>query len=447
MNSKHCRIILSICVLYLVVVSVLIFGYFNQSQNEKKFETMNLLRDHVSNIQNDLTVTIERIHSLRALIIGTNGELRSIEKVGGYIFEDSAVRNFLIAPGGVVEAVYPLSGNSVVMGLDLLSPSNKSYKDAILAKESGTIVLTGPYDLKQGGRAFSGRLAVNLDGPDNTDNFWGLVSITVDFPHVISKRGAFNQFAVNHDYILSKQNENGEYVSIYQSVDSEERDYIHQDFSIFNINLRLEVVPKTGWIDIKGLWMRILLALMSTVLLGFILYFILQAWERLVEKANRDALTGALNRAGGVREINRIIRNYEFQRGLFMLLDIDHFKNINDTLGHRMGDEVLRETSNILVALCRSGDIICRLGGDEFVVFLPFKSNQAFAEEKAAQILRNLERTATGDEGSISITASIGATFVEKQGKDFESLYKEADEALYRSKESGRNKVTFYSEQ
>ncbi len=128
----------------------------------------------------------------------------------------------------------------------------------------------------------------------------------------------------------------------------------------------------------------------------------------------------------------------------FLFLDIDHFKNINDTYGHDIGDEVLKTVADTLKKDLRVGDIVARWGGEEFIAIL-LGANEEQAKMKAEQIRGEVEKIVFEKPEGLKITISIGVSEFE-DGKTFEDLVKHADEALYASKQNGRNRVTTYSE-
>lgn len=173
-----------------------------------------------------------------------------------------------------------------------------------------------------------------------------------------------------------------------------------------------------------------------------------QQFEERKQQARMDLTTGIYNRRGlyelGVREVDRAQR---FNRPLSaIMLDIDHFKLINDTYGHPVGDIVLKELAERLTANLRSIDILSRYGGEEFVILLPeTSSDQAF---EVAERLREVvvEKPFTPDGLSIPITISQGVSVTHGEGPDIRSLIKKADEAMYLSKRLGRNLVTVFSE-
>jgi two-component system, cell cycle response regulator len=158
-----------------------------------------------------------------------------------------------------------------------------------------------------------------------------------------------------------------------------------------------------------------------------------------------DALTGLNNRRSLERRLPAMIE-IASQRGApltMMVLDIDHFKRVNDTYGHDVGDLILKDFAAQLQEIFRGGDLLCRLGGEEFVVVMPdVDMNQAARiAERARRITESREFIVKGTAGSVSITASIGlAEWREKW--DSAELYRRADRALYLSKAAGRNRVT-----
>jgi diguanylate cyclase (GGDEF)-like protein/PAS domain S-box-containing protein len=166
--------------------------------------------------------------------------------------------------------------------------------------------------------------------------------------------------------------------------------------------------------------------------------------EALRAQSTKDPLTGLYNRRYLQemleREVRRAIRS-EQALGILML-DLDHFKNFNDTYGHEAGDAVLREAAAFLVRSVRAEDFVCRYGGEEFVVVLPTADLRA-AESRAERIrskLRELVVTHNGRSLGL-ITASIGVAALPNHGTNEKELLQAADAALYRAKREGRDRV------
>ncbi len=167
--------------------------------------------------------------------------------------------------------------------------------------------------------------------------------------------------------------------------------------------------------------------------------------RRLEALATTDPLTRVLNRRALLdRLATELDRSRRYSSSLTLLLiDVDHFKQINDTSGHQAGDNVLRQLASLLEADVRKVDIVARYGGEEFVIILPETSNPgglAFAERLCERIAA--QPFDAGGGRAVHLTVSIGiATFPSQHVDSTEELFARADEALYRAKSGGRNQV------
>jgi diguanylate cyclase (GGDEF)-like protein len=127
-----------------------------------------------------------------------------------------------------------------------------------------------------------------------------------------------------------------------------------------------------------------------------------------------------------------------------LFLDLDHFKNINDTLGHRIGDELLVEVGNRMVAATRKEDTVSRQGGDEFVVILPGTDADG-AAYVARKLIEMIAHSVKVEQYELVVTPSIGIAVYPSDGEDFETLSRSADTAMYRAKQDGRNTFRFFT--
>lgn len=171
-----------------------------------------------------------------------------------------------------------------------------------------------------------------------------------------------------------------------------------------------------------------------------------EAEERIRVLANYDALTGLPNRnLLNERVIVEIEKAWD-QDGQFalMFLDLDHFKDVNDSLGHRYGDNLLIALTKRFETLVRPQDTVCRLGGDEFV-FLLAEADHVIAKEVVERLLKAVEQPFVIDQYELTITASIGVAIYPDDGLDMESLQRNADVAMYRTKKESRNSYRFFS--
>jgi two-component system cell cycle response regulator len=167
--------------------------------------------------------------------------------------------------------------------------------------------------------------------------------------------------------------------------------------------------------------------------------------QQSIELALFDPLTGLNNRRFMENHLATMIDNARVRRAplTLMILDIDHFKQVNDTYGHDCGDEVLKGFADRLRGIIRGGDLLCRLGGEEFVIVMPGVNVQAATRiaERARLAIQEEQFVIDATGRAIPVTVSIGLA---ERGADSDagSLYRRADQALYRAKAEGRNRVS-----
>lgn len=162
--------------------------------------------------------------------------------------------------------------------------------------------------------------------------------------------------------------------------------------------------------------------------------------------AETDQLTGLYNKVTTERKIKEYFAENPDSQSLLFVLDIDNFKKINDTMGHAFGDEVLREIGQGLKQQFRASDIIGRAGGDEFVILLKHITEDQYVIREAQKLENFFKGLQVGKYTKYSVTSSIGCAVFTKDGEDFETLYKMADEALYKAKQRGKNQLAFYKD-
>ncbi|HZE61629.1 MAG TPA: EAL domain-containing protein, partial [Burkholderiales bacterium] len=173
------------------------------------------------------------------------------------------------------------------------------------------------------------------------------------------------------------------------------------------------------------------------------------AKARAQHLAGHDALTGLPNRRVLEDRLSQALalsyRNR--QQTAVMFIDLDRFKTINDSLGHGVGDALLREVAQRLVKQLRVGDSICRIGGDEFVVVLPEVKRSSDVASVAQKVIEQLSHPVLIEERELVVTPSIGISVFPDDGRDAETLIRNADAAMYHAKEMGRANYQFFTEQ
>ena len=173
-----------------------------------------------------------------------------------------------------------------------------------------------------------------------------------------------------------------------------------------------------------------------------------KAEEQLILLSTTDVLTGAHNRRYFIEHAEiEIARSQRNRKPLaILMMDIDHFKNINDTLGHQEGDKVLKAVVSMCQECVRGTDILARVGGEEIAALLVDveKPNAIIVAQRIRRMID--EMRIPSDKADIELSISVGIAFYEKGDKPLADMLKEADAELYRAKEQGRNRVAYSSE-
>jgi diguanylate cyclase (GGDEF)-like protein/PAS domain S-box-containing protein len=168
--------------------------------------------------------------------------------------------------------------------------------------------------------------------------------------------------------------------------------------------------------------------------------------QKLAEMATHDPLTGLPNRSllSDRLMMGLALSRRNGNRLAILMLDLDRFKIINDTMGHAVGDELLKAVAGRLESVTRKSDTVARIGGDEFVLVLPQISLPDVAGMLAQRILDAFDEQFIFDGHRLKITTSIGIAVYPDDGNDIDILLKNADRAMYRAKEEGRDMYKFY---
>lgn len=163
--------------------------------------------------------------------------------------------------------------------------------------------------------------------------------------------------------------------------------------------------------------------------------------QSLMERAQRDMLTKLYNKGSSQEYIQAVLAsNVPGKMAALMIIDLDNFKHMNDTMGHLFGDALLSEVAHSIQKQFRSEDIVGRVGGDEFLVFLGQIPNTALAEQKAIQVMKAIGEMAVQELTEVELSCSIGIAVYPECGQTYHELFQRADQALYRAKNQGKGR-------
>jgi diguanylate cyclase len=169
--------------------------------------------------------------------------------------------------------------------------------------------------------------------------------------------------------------------------------------------------------------------------------------ETLYQKAHFDDLTGLINRHAFEDKLReQISRSWRGEQGALLFIDLDGFKKVNDTEGHKAGDRLLVEISERLQTSLREVDTIARLGGDEFAVIVPGCESEKSVSRLCERLIVSMKKPIVVDRMEHTVGASIGVAIFPDDGKSVEELVMKADSAMYRAKETGRGRFEFFDD-
>lgn len=191
----------------------------------------------------------------------------------------------------------------------------------------------------------------------------------------------------------------------------------------------------------------ILLGIFLILVLLLVLYIIRtnrKQNEELIRTAELDGLTGAYNKRATEAYINKILTQMPDEKGTFVILDVDKFKDVNDRYGHAAGDTVLHELAKTFFRHFRKDDIIGRIGGDEFVIYMRNIESKEIASARVKNLIENVRSLPFEEMNGNHVTISVGIAFVPEAGNCYMDLYKNADTALYETKQNGKDGYHIY---
>lgn len=354
------------------------------------------------------------------------------------------IRNIALAPDLVINAVYPLEENRAVLGLDY-SLQEDQAEQVLQAMALNQVILAGPLELVQGGgKHLIARFPVRrIDGSD-----WGLISLVIDCESLLRDAGFHD---IEQKYRIAVRSGTG---------------HISGDTTVFDGAGRLHPValPGADWqiaiepADTNALIVRKVIwwttALIACLLAATAVYYLRRY------NLQREFHVHELESLAAIDPLTQLTSRYQFHESLehlidecnrskqgftVLFIDLDHFKEINDSMGHAAGDQMLINIAAALRSCVRRYDLLCRLSGDEFVVVFKGTTLTSEIESRARVIMSRVGQSMDVNGKQISVTCSVGVAVYPADGTDAVSLIQHADLAMFESKRIGRNGLYFFN--
>lgn len=452
-NRPHSKnIIITACVF---LVGLICWGIMMQDLYDKR---MTSLRDHcrldavvfADELQQDFSEGEAIVNGL-AMSIANSKEhtMEDFDSITDYVVRRSEIPidSVQLLPGGVVSAVYPSSKWSA-LGYDAFAAPQRKLAMQY-AQQNHELIILGPMDPQSNGMALAMMMPVFLDvGTGRPQEFWGFTAVLIKAPDVFA-RTVTNMDKSGLAYRLEKTGFSyNDYATILES-DIAPTDPVSYTFSYGGCQWRIQLAPREGWRVMGSFGAAAALGLVALFMLTALTYILLIMHDKqkgLRRLAMTDQLTGLLNRHGLEAAVKAKLNDGQLQQALFVQLDIDEFKLINDINGHQVGDEALRHLAVIMQVFFPREAILARNGGDEFIIVLPTKD--LAAAERIVRDFVSLKKEFNYQQTVYHYTISMGYAVYSADRADGKApldVLRDADTALYTVKLHGKNGCRRYA--
>lgn len=422
-----------------------------KQQEAERYQLLQLLSIRASALEGAIQTGVVALENIRSeLVLHPNYDSAELDaRVAIFLEHYPHFRHIALAPDLVIRYIYPTKGNEAALGLDYRTVPAQ-YRAVEMAINKRSAVVAGPVNLVQGGTGLVIRVPVIL--PD--EKVWGVIAAIIPMEPLLQQAGLPE---LQRDYYLGLSGKDG--------------DENHTELFWGDIELQRDLavtspiqLPVGRWLlhaypRHSESWRESHLQVLATVAFAIIaivcaavFIFLRMMGEReralhtLAFQASFDPVTRLPNRSVFSEQLISAMKRAQVDQTTLSLfcIDLDEFKQVNESLGHHVGDDLLKAVAVRLNTLVLPQDIIARLGGDEFAVLRFIDENAESTEQFAERIVAEFHQPLDISGRLISISCSIGIALYPTDGMTATDLLKHADRATYAAKEIGRNTYHFY---
>ncbi len=449
---RYPKVVTVLLFLLLAALALVMLAQERARQLEvQRYQLLQTLTNYASELEGAVNSGVVALDSIRSeLILQPAAHLQRLDQRVGLLLQNYPLfRHVALAPDLVIRYVYPLAGNESVIGVDY---RNLPQQMAAIEKtlKLGKPVVAGPVNLLQGGSALVVRVPVLLAEQQQ----WGLIAAIMPLELLLQK---VRLPALQAQYYVGLSGKDGD--DQPDQLFWGDAEVISQSRVMADIKLpvgrwQLQAAPKQqqAWLFGSLQWLALLAAAVILLLCTAAFLLLRLARERelamytIAFQATYDPLTNLPNRVVFTEQLSRLIKQAQTQHSCLSLLclDLDEFKQVNESLGHLVGDKLLRAVAERLQSLVGEHDLLARLGGDEFVIVTMLGKAPEQTELMAERLVQQLSQPVQVGDKSLAVSASIGIAMYPHDGMNHGDLLKHADRAMYAAKQLGRNTYHFY---
>ncbi|MBF8178440.1 sensor domain-containing diguanylate cyclase [Herminiimonas contaminans] len=424
--------------------------FFKSESNRREIEMARanqLVSSYATAITRQFDHALSAANALAVMVHQGKGRVAEFSRLSKYMLNMyKGAYALALAPDGVVQQIEPAASNACVNGHDIMAGMDRAT--LIPTMDQNVVEFYGPIRLLQGPMGAIGKLPVFLKNAEGKAYFWGYTLVTLKFPDAFSDARLEDMESRGYTYRLSGKNPQTDKVELIAASRKPLQGRIFtRQVKVGSDEWTLEVSKKDGWQSGARTLVAAVIVIISSLCMGWFAYVlaaIIRSRRELQSIAQYDALTGLPNRRLLESHLKQAIAgaaNGEHQVAV-CFLDLDGFKEINDSLGHAAGDYLLQQMSLRLHNCMRASDMLARFGGDEFVVVLNELHSIDECEKILARMIKAAQEAVEIDGKQVVVSASIGVAMYQP-GLGRDELMRRADAAMYQAKQLGKNKFVF----
>ena len=421
---------------------------FIESQRYQLLQTLTNYASELEAIVNSGVVALDSIRS--ELVLAPEANLALLDARVDLLLQNYPhFRHVAIAPDLVIRYVHPLAGNEAILGVDYRNiPQQLAAIEKTIAV--GKPVVAGPVALLQGGSGLVVRVPVYRADA----KVWGVIAAIIPLERLLERvrlPQLQQQFYVG---LSGRDGEDNSDELFWGDAELLSIDRVKVDIKLPVGRWQLQAATRhpQPWLVGSLQWLALLAILVILSLSTAVFLLLRMAREReqalytIAFQATYDPLTNLPNRAVFTEQLAQMLKQAQGSQSCLslMCIDLDEFKQVNESLGHIVGDKLLRAVAERLKLLVGSQDLLARLGGDEFVIVTPLGKAPEQTELLAERLVFELAKPVMVGDKMLAVSASIGIAMYPHDGMNPGDILKHADRAMYAAKQIGRNTYHFY---
>ncbi|MEG0836199.1 MAG: sensor domain-containing diguanylate cyclase [Christensenellaceae bacterium] len=434
LKKKSRNLLILLFFMMLSLCTIIICIKENNEYHHMRERAKYVTHSQVNKLQYVMNTLLLKTQSLEMLVVEADGQVEKFDYIAKSLIDNTAIRSLQLAPNGVVSMVYPLEGNEEAFG-DLFADTSRAT-EAIYARDSGLMTLSGPFELYQGGLGVVARRPIYLENTSSQKTFWGFAIIVLDLPEAFYPAELDKFVAEGYSYQLYRIHPNTKEIQVIdESSKNALINPVEMDFPVPNATWTFRVAPTNGWCDITQIIFEALFALVLSALVTLLVksYYIAHIQKNEMQKLSfTDSLTNLSNR----RMLSKTLDNFVKSDVTFALffLDLNKFKQVNDRYGHSCGDSLLIECARRLSVYCGNKCLAFRNGGDEFSVIVKEETPPVNYKQIQTDIEQLFSAPILVDDTQIQISISIGYSVYPTNSHTPDQLLHDADLNMYTMK-------------